>query len=112
MIAAYQQDLERSSLVAEPARAARDAARFWNAAAEAYSDWPQQRLTVPDNRPYYALPWEAYPETLHRDVDAWCAWLGGDDPHRHQDKPRLEEKPLGRVDGFNQHQPARKTDDG
>ena len=85
VIAAYQQDLEQRSLVTEPARATRDAARFWNAAVDAHPDWPQRRLAVPDNRPYYALPWEAYPETLRRDVDAWCAWLGGDDPFVERD---------------------------
>ena len=83
--AAYQQDLEQRSLVDGPARAARDAARFWNAAVDAHPDWPQQRLTVPDNRPYYALPWEAFPASLKSDVDAWCAWLGGDDPFLERD---------------------------
>lgn len=85
VIATYRQDLEQRSLVTEPARATRDAARFWNAAADAHPDWPQRRLAVLDNRPYYALPWEAYPETLRRDVDAWCAWLGGDDPFVERD---------------------------
>jgi hypothetical protein len=35
---------------------------------------------VPDNRRGYALPWEAFPESLRRDVDAWREWLGGSDP--------------------------------
>jgi len=38
------------SLVTEPGRAARDAARYWNMAAEAHAQWPQQRLAVPDSR--------------------------------------------------------------
>jgi hypothetical protein len=80
VIAGYQRDLEAQSLVVEPARSARDAARFWNSAADASSEWPQQRLSVPDNRTTYALPWAAYPASLQRDVEAWLAWLGGSDP--------------------------------
>lgn len=85
VIERYRLDLEERSLVTEPDRAARDAARYWNMAAEAHEAWPQQRLTVPDNRDVYSLPWERYPDTLQRDVDAWCAWLGADDPFLERD---------------------------
>ena len=92
VIAGYQRDLEAQSLVAEPARSARDAARFWNSAADASSEWPQQRLSVPDNRTTYALPWAAYPASLHRDVEAWLAWLGGSDPFIERDFSPLRPK--------------------
>jgi integrase len=85
VIAGYLDDLEHRSLVSDPARAARDAARFWNAAADAHPGWPQQRLSVADNRPNYALPMESYPDSLRRDIDAWTKWLSGDDPFMDRD---------------------------
>jgi integrase len=92
VIAGYQRDLEAQSLVAEPARSARDAARFWNSAADTSPDWPQQHLHVPDNRSTYALPWAAYPASLQRDVEAWLAWLGGSDPFNERDFSPLRPK--------------------
>ena len=76
----FRHDLEHRSLVVDPARVARDLSRFWNAAAEGDPTWPQQRLTVPDNRNWYALPWETYPESLRADVEAWISWLSDTDP--------------------------------
>jgi hypothetical protein len=58
VIAKYQDDLTTRSLVSEPERAAREVARSWNEAADAHSTWPQQRLTVPDNRNTYAPSWD------------------------------------------------------
>lgn len=85
LLARYQQDLEARSLVSEPARAARDAARYWNMAAAAHPGWPQQRLTVPDNRTTYAVPWEAFPASLRQEVEAWGEWLGTADPFLERD---------------------------
>jgi hypothetical protein len=76
----FQHDLDHRSLVVGTARVARDLSRFWNAAAEAYPAWPRLRLTVPNNRDWYALPWEAYPESLRADVAAWIDWLSDADP--------------------------------
>ena len=83
--ARYQQDLEARSLVSEPARAARDAARYWNMAAAAHPGWPQQCLTVPDNRTAYAVPWEAFPASLRQEVEAWGEWLGTAAPFLERD---------------------------
>ncbi len=67
-----EHDLETRSLVSGPARCAREAARAWNAASDAFSAWPRQRLLVPDNRGSFALAMDDYPATLTQDVDAWC----------------------------------------
>jgi integrase len=85
VIVGYQDDMEHRSMVSEPARAARDAARFWNAASVAHTGWPQQRLRVADNRNLYALPMESYPASLRRDIDAWTESLSGDDPFIERD---------------------------
>ena len=85
VIAGYQDDLEHRSMVSEPARAAREAARNWNAVAEAHPDWPQQRLSIPDNRGHYSLPLTSFPESLQKDIAAWIEWLSADDPFTERD---------------------------
>lgn len=78
LIARYRADMTERSLVAEPARVAREAARTWNAMAAMNPAWPQQRLTVPDNLVRYSLPWSSYPATLQAEVERWLDWLGRD----------------------------------
>lgn len=74
----YRRDLTQRSLVAEPARVARDTTRAWNAAAARDLDWPQQRLAVHDNRVRYSLPWNRYPASLRQEIDRWLDRLGRD----------------------------------
>ena len=71
----YEQDLTARSLVSEPKRAAREAARAWNAALAAHPAWPRQPLAVPDNRLTFAPDWSAFPASLTEQVDAWIARL-------------------------------------
>jgi integrase len=71
------QDLRERSLKAEPNRVHRDAAIAWNKEANRNPDWPQQTLKVADNRPYYCIPWERFPESLRADIDHWLARLSG-----------------------------------
>lgn len=85
MLAGYLEDLETQSLVHNPRRAHRDTAVKWNRAAASLPSWPQQRLLVADNRPYYAKPWDSFPASLQADVEAWLAWLGGADPLAERD---------------------------
>ena len=78
LLARYQADLVERSLVAEPARVAREAARAWNRAAAAHTGWPPQRLTVPDNTVRCSLAWTRYPASLQAEVERWIDWLGRD----------------------------------
>jgi hypothetical protein len=55
-MAQFEEDLTSRSLVTEPARLAREAAKAWNCASDTYLGWPQQRLTIPDNRELFSLP--------------------------------------------------------
>ena len=71
------EDLRQRSLKAEPDRVHRDAAIAWNKAATRNPDWPQQRLQVADNRPYYSVPWERFPESLRTDIERWLARQSG-----------------------------------
>lgn len=80
VLAAFGTALEHGSLLSNPATTQREAALHWNRAAAAHPDWPQQRLTVPNNRRDYSPPWSSYPTSLREDIDAWLATLRGDDP--------------------------------
>ncbi|HEX4182276.1 MAG TPA: hypothetical protein VHY34_03355 [Caulobacteraceae bacterium] len=62
VLATYQRDLETRSLVSQPARGAREAARCWNEAVSTLPDWPQQRLAAPDNRRSFAPPGRHFPK--------------------------------------------------
>ncbi len=75
VIARYQGDLTERSLVSHPKRAAREVARAWNEALAAHPAWPQQTLTIPDNRNVYAPDWSAYPAALVEQSEAWFARL-------------------------------------
>jgi integrase len=96
----YEQDLTSRSLVSEPKRAAREVARAWNATMAQYPTWPQQALTIPDNRNIFAPSFDAYPETLQKQIEQWFARLTN--PRRENGRPW---KPLKKasVDGFRRH---------
>ena len=74
-ITRYQEDLTNRSLVSEPKRAAREAARAWNAAMAEHATWPRRELMLADNRNRFAPEWDAYPASLTREIDAWVARL-------------------------------------
>lgn len=76
----FLHDLKECSLSHEPERRHREAAISWNRCADQHPAWPQQRLTVPDNRNSYAVPWSDLPPTLKADVDALLYHLSGQDP--------------------------------
>ena len=78
-VATYQNDLVCRSLVNDPKRSAREVARRWNAIAH-LAPKPLQPLTVPDNRRVFTPEWDAYPQTLRSDVEAFLSWLSNDDP--------------------------------
>jgi len=79
VLAQYERDLETRSLVSDPARCARDAARAWNDASAAFPGWPRPRLRVPDNRKSFALALTDYAASLAEDIETWCEWLSGAD---------------------------------
>ena len=83
-------DLSERSLTQNPARAHRDTIVRWNKAVTTQPGWPQQLLTVPNNRLTYALPWESVgAASLKLDLDAWLAWRAGMDLSGDQDAPLL-----------------------
>ena len=75
VLARFHQDLALRSLVDGYDRAARDTAVRWNQVANSVPGWPQQRLTVADNRNIYAIPWDRFPPALTQDVNAWLGRL-------------------------------------
>ena len=73
----FREAQETASLIDDPKRRTHDLTVYWNRAADALPDWPQQRLTVPDNPLYYTPGWDVYPASLRADVTAWLAYLAG-----------------------------------
>jgi integrase len=61
----------------DPHGRARRAASTWNWACRNVPGWPCSRLTRPDMRDRYALPWDAYPESLREDAERFIASLAG-----------------------------------
>jgi integrase len=90
----YEKDLRCNSLASEPARARRDTARFWNSVAERFLNWPQQLLTVPDNRVRFSLPWSSYPPSLLKEIDH-CVDRLGRDPLAERDFRALRPASIG-----------------
>ena len=45
----------------------------------AIEGWPQIGLSVPDHRGYWVSGWDRFPESLHRDCQAWLDRLAGCD---------------------------------
>jgi integrase len=78
VLTAFRAALDSGSLAADPARSQRETALHWNRAADAHPSWPQQRLSVPDNRLYYSPGWDRYPASLLADIAAWMATLSKD----------------------------------
>jgi hypothetical protein len=52
---------------------------YWNEAVAAIPAWPRHRVTVPNYTQIYSLPWDAFPSSLKRDVDAYIEHLTGSD---------------------------------
>jgi integrase len=91
IILRYERDLTEHSLSAEPKRAAREVARAWNAARATHPAWPQQALTVPDNRRIFAPDWGAYPASLTGATETMIARLTDRSPFT--DRPGKPHKP-------------------
>jgi integrase len=79
MMAGFAQALLQGSLVNRPKQVHREACLIWNDCVAGVPSWPQQTLTVPNNRPDYALPWSELPASLLADVEAYLDHLAGTD---------------------------------
>jgi integrase len=53
--------------------------RAWRRAEAAIEGWPQIDVSAPDRRGYWVSRWDRFPESLHRDCQAWLERLAGRD---------------------------------
>src|SRR5215469_12538333 len=84
VLTAFYDALTAESILKCPYKAYWGAAKYWNDAADRFSDWPPQRLTVPSRKQLFAYSWEIFPASLKQDVDAYCDRASGlrlDDDH-------------------------------
>ena len=72
--AVYEQfhaDLSAHCLIRDTRETQQTAGRAWNAAAQSVPGWPRTVLTIANNRRNPSLPWSAFPDTLHAEVEAY-----------------------------------------
>lgn len=55
----------------------RTACLSWNRAVETVSGWPKQKVSVPNNKTDYIVPWETFPDSLRTDLEAYLNHLSG-----------------------------------
>jgi hypothetical protein len=67
------------SLLKRPAQTFVLAVRAWQRAALAVDGWPLITISVPDRRRHWVSKWDEFPESLHRDCQAWLDRLAGRD---------------------------------
>ncbi len=79
VLSAFLAHLEEATINKMPREAHRTACAVWNRAVNDIASWPQQKLTVPDYRRTYAIPWAAFAPSLKPDIDAYLAQLAGVD---------------------------------
>lgn len=79
IIASFGRTLLSRSLVDRPKQVHRDACRAWNLAVDTVDGWPPRKLTVPNNRRTYALPWSSFPASFLADVETYLTHLAGQD---------------------------------
>jgi integrase len=67
------------ALLRNPRQIHRTMCITWNRAAALIADWPPTRLTVPQYRDSYSLPWESFPASLRTELEAYFDRLSGKD---------------------------------
>jgi integrase len=78
-VAAYVEHLRTSTFRQRPEQLHRQVCKLWNDAAGQVKGWPAVKLTVPDFRkPADSLPWDAFPPSFCKDVEAYLFWLSDD----------------------------------
>ena len=76
---AFLAAMEDEALLRDPRRVHRTMCIAWNRAADLIAAWPSSRLTVPQYRRSYSLPWDSFPESICTEVQAYFDRLSGKD---------------------------------
>ena len=91
-VSTFVQDMTNNSFIPDKKRndIHRRTTRLWNEVSSTISDWPDQQLTMPDNRkPRNTYPLTDFPTSFQENVIAYLSWL--------EDKDVLaEDRPPGR----------------
>ena len=77
--ASFLAALESQGLIRNPRQVHRTMCVVWNRAAETIAAWPRSRLTVPQYRNTYSLPWSFFSSTLRNEIAAYLERLSGKD---------------------------------
>jgi integrase len=77
--AQYHEFLTNTSLRKNPRATHQTLCRAWNAARKQIAGWPDVELRVPSYRETYTLGWDAFPQPLHDEVEAYLKRLSQED---------------------------------
>jgi integrase len=79
VMADYLETLLEQAVIREPREVHRVTCLCWNEAVATIPTWPKRSVTVPSYVRSYSLPWETFPSSLKREVDAYIERLSGRD---------------------------------
>lgn len=74
----YHRHLE-FSLLKSPEQTFALTVRAWRRAEATVEEWPRIEVALPDRRRHWVFKWALFPDSLHRDCQAWCDRLAGGD---------------------------------
>lgn len=87
--ATWRGELLDTSLRSNPDTAYRQMVRLWKASERRVLGWPQVEIESPEDPRRFSLPWEAFPESLHKEVDAFQASRLHPDPLSPDPAPKV-----------------------
>ena len=79
-IVAFQDWLANATLIGHPDQIVMATVNAWNKAVGDVAGWPMRRLALPGGYTPYTLTWDAMPEALRLDTEAWFARNTNPDP--------------------------------
>jgi integrase len=77
--AAFLSAMENEAFIRNPRRVHRTMCIAWNRAADTIASWPSIRLTVPQYRNTYSLPWSSFPTSMRNEINGYFDRLAGKD---------------------------------
>ena len=80
VIESFRLALETASFADNATRTVRSVIRAWNQAGSEVDAWPEARLSLPPHPRRWTPPLSAYPQQLQRELNAWFARAGTEDP--------------------------------
>ncbi|MBT3905405.1 MAG: tyrosine-type recombinase/integrase [Rhodospirillaceae bacterium] len=79
IFAEFFEHLKNGTLKKKPKHTYQNACKLWNDAVGLFPGWPQITVTVPSYKKMISFPWDAFPISFVRDIDAYDRFMGTED---------------------------------